>query len=66
MTYYYFLSNVASYAQINIFKMFVDEEKIKKEIDFNRKRNLNSNKSSFQLRLEEAMKARQEKKKKNR
>jgi len=66
LTYYYFLSNVASYAQINIFKMFVDEEKIKKEIDFNRKRNLNSNKSSFQLRLEEAMKARQEKKKKNR
>ncbi len=64
LTYYYFLSNVASYAQIFIFKRFVDEEKIKKEIDFNRKKNLNTKKSSFQLRLEEAMKARQEKKNK--
>ena len=62
----YFLSNVASYAQIFIFKRFVDEEKIKKEIEFNRKRNLNTKKSSFQLRLEEAMKAKQESKKKNR
>ena len=59
LTYYYFLSNVASYGQIFIFKRFVDEEKIKKEIDFNRKRNLNTKKSSFQIKLEEAMKARQ-------
>ena len=66
LTYYYFLSNVASYAQIFIFKRFVDEEKIKKEIEFNRKRNLNTKKSSFQLRLEEAMKAKQENKKRNR
>jgi len=59
LTYYYFLSNVASYAQIFVFKKFVDEEKIKKEIEFNRKQNVNSKKSSFQLRIEEAMKARQ-------
>ncbi len=59
LTYYYFLSNVASYAQIFVFKRFVDEEKIKKEIEFNRKKNVNSKKSSFQLRIEEAMKARQ-------
>ena len=65
LTYYYFLSNVASYAQIFIFKRFVDEEKIKKEIEFNRKRTANTKKSSFQLRIEEAMKARQENNKKN-
>lgn len=59
LTYYYFLSNVASYAQIFIFKRFVDDEKIKKEIEFNRKKTGNSKKSSFQLRIEEAMKARQ-------
>ena len=59
LTYYYFLSNVASYAQIFIFKRFVDDEKIKKEIEFNRKKSVNSKKSSFQLRIEEAMKARQ-------
>ena len=65
LTYYYFLSNVASYGQIFIFKRFVDEEKIKKEIEFNRKRTVNTKKSSFQLRIEEAMKARQENNKKN-
>ena len=46
-------------------KRFVDEEKIKKEIEFNRKRTVNTKKSSFQLRIEEAMKARQENNKKN-
>ena len=65
LTYYYFLSNVASYGQIFIFKRFVDEDKIKKEIEYNRKKNLNTKKSSFQLRVEEAMKAKQENKKKN-
>ena len=65
LTYYYFLSNVASYAQIIIFKRFVDEEKLKKEIEINRKKTINKKKSSFQIRLEEAMKAKQESKKKN-
>ena len=64
LTYYYFLSNVASYAQIFIFKRFVDDEKIKKEIEFNRKKSVNSKKSSFQLRIEEAMKAKQNRNKK--
>ena len=53
------------YGQIFIFKRFVDEDKIKKEIEYNRKKNLNTKKSSFQLRVEEAMKAKQENKKKN-
>ena len=65
LTYYYFLSNVASYAQIIIFKRFIDNEKLKKEIEINRKKTINKKKSSFQLRLEEAMKAKQESKKKN-
>jgi len=62
LTYYYFLSNVASYAQIIIFKKFVDEEKIKHEININRKKTLNKKKSNFQIRLEEAMKAKQKNK----
>jgi len=65
LTYYYFLSNVASYDQIIIFKRFIDNEKLKKEIEINRKKTINKKKSSFQLRLEEAMKAKQESKKKN-
>ena len=64
LTYYYFLSKEASYAQIFIFKRFVDDEKIKKEIEFNRKKSVNSKKSSFQLRIEEAMKAKQNRNKK--
>ena len=64
LTYYYFLSNIASYAQINIFKRFVDEEKIRKEIELNKKRRQNTKKSSFQIRLDEAMKARQKNNKK--
>ena len=49
---------------MNIFKRFADESKIKEEIEFNRKKNINSKKSSFQIRLDEAMKARQNKNKK--
>jgi len=64
LTYYYFLTNIATYGQMNIFKRFVDESKIKEEIEFNKKRNINSKKSSFQIRLDEAMKARQNKNKK--
>ena len=57
LTYYYFLSNVISYGQIYLFKTLVNEEKLKNEIDFNRKQNLNKNKSKFKLKFEEAMKA---------
>ena len=59
LTYYYFLSNIISYGQIYLFKTLVNEEKLKNEIDFNRKQNLNKNKSKFKLRFEEAMKANQ-------
>ena len=61
LTYYYFLSNIISYGQIYLFKTLVNEEKLKNEIDFNRKQNLNKNKSKFKLRFDEAMKANQKK-----
>ena len=64
LTYYYFLTNIATYGQMNIFKKFVNESKIKEEIELNKKKNINSKKSSFQIRLDEAMKARQSKNKK--
>ena len=64
LTYYYFLTNIATYGQMNIFKKFVDESKIKDEIELNKKKNVNSKKSSFQIRLDEAMKAKQNKNKK--
>ena len=60
LTYYYFLSNVLSFGQVYLFRRLVNEDDIKKEIDYNRKQNLNVKKSSFRIRLEEAMKANQE------
>jgi len=65
LSYYYFISNVVSYGQIFIFRKLVDEDKIKLIMEENKKKNANKKKSSFQLRLEEAMKASQEAQKKN-
>jgi len=64
LTFYYFVSNISSFGLIAPFKKFVDEDKIKKALDENRKKNANKKKSSFQQRLEEAMKTREEQKKK--
>jgi len=64
LTFYYFVSNISSFGLIALFKKFVDEDKIKKALDENRKKNANKKKSSFQQRLEEAMKTREEQKKK--
>lgn len=66
LTFYYFVSNLVSYGQLTLMKRFVDEDKIRKVLDENRKKNVNKKKSKFQLRLEEAMKASEEAKKKRR
>ena len=64
LTYYYFVSNILSFGQQAIIRQFVDEDKIKLKLEENRKKNANKKKSSFQQRLDEAMKASQAKKKK--
>lgn len=60
LTFYYFVSNIVSFGQIALFRKFIDEEKIKKVLDENRKKNVNKKKSKFQQRLDEAMKASQQ------
>lgn len=57
LTYYYFISNIISFGQQAVIKKFVDEDKIKAKLEENRKKNANKKKSTFQQRLEEAMKA---------
>ncbi len=57
LTYYYFVANILSFGQQFIIKQFVDEDKIKLQLEENRKKNATKKKSSFQQRLEEAMKA---------
>lgn len=64
LSYYYFISNIVSYGQIALFRKFINEDKIKRILEENKKKNANKKKSKFQLRLEEAMKASQEAQKK--
>jgi YidC/Oxa1 family membrane protein insertase len=63
LSFYYFVSNLVGFAQQAIIRRFVDDEKIRKVLEENKKRNANKKKSSFQLKLEEAMKASSTKKK---
>lgn len=64
LSFYYLVSNLVTFGQQAIIRRFVDEEKIKSILNLNRKKNANKKKSSFQVRLEEAMKAGDAKKKK--
>ena len=63
LTFYYFVSNIVSFGQMALFRKFVDEDKILKVMEENRKKNANKKKSKFQLKLEEAMKASEEQRK---
>ncbi|MBL3657598.1 membrane protein insertase YidC [Fulvivirga sediminis] len=60
LSFYYFVSNLVTFAQQAIIRKFVDEDKIRVIMDENKKRNSNKKKSKFKLRLEEAMKASQQ------
>jgi YidC/Oxa1 family membrane protein insertase len=63
LTFYYFVSNLVSFGQIAIIRRFVDEDKIRAILDENKLKNKDKKKSSFQARIENAMKASEEKKK---
>ncbi len=62
LTFYYFVSNLVTFAQQAIIRRFVDEDKIKLVLEENRKRIAagGGKKSRFMSRLEEAMKASEE------
>ncbi len=64
LSYYYFVSNIVTFGQQALIKQFIDEDKIRKIMEENRKKNANKKKSGFQARLEQAMKAAEENKKK--
>ena len=69
LSFYYFVSNMVTFGQQALIKQFVDDDKIRQKVEENKIKNANKKKSSFQTRLEEAMKAteakKKEKKKKN-
>ena len=60
LSFYYFISNLITFGQQALIRKFVDEDKIKRILDENRKKNVSKKKSSFQMKLEEAMKARED------
>lgn len=60
LTFYYFVTNIVSFVQIALFKKIIDEDKVLKIMEENKKKNANKKKSGFQIRLEESMKASQE------
>ena len=61
LTFYYFISNLVTFAQQAIIRRFVNEDKIKVILEENKKKNLGGGKKSkFMAKLEEAMKASEE------
>ncbi|MCS6824013.1 MAG: membrane protein insertase YidC [Cytophagaceae bacterium] len=66
LSFYYLVSNLVTIGQQAIIRKFVDEEQIKIKLEENRKASLSgsSKKSKFMQRLEDAMKAQEEMKKK--
>ena len=57
LTFYYFVSNIVSFGQIALIRKFVDDTKIRAILDENKLKNKDKKKSTFQARLEGAMKA---------
>ena len=51
---------MATFGQTVLFRKFIDEDKIHKTLQENKKKNAGKGKSKFQQRLEGAMKASQE------
>ena len=66
LTFYYFVSNLVTFAQQAIIRKFVDDDKIKLLLEENRKKSATGTgkKSKFMAKLEDAMKASEEARKK--
>lgn len=56
LSFYYFVSNMVTFGQQAIIKLFVDDDKIRQKVEESKVKNANKKKSKFQQRLEEAMK----------
>ncbi len=67
LTFYYFVSNLVTFAQQAVIKRFVDEDRIKAIMEDNKKKNAatGGKKSKFMSKLEDAMKASEEARKKS-
>lgn len=62
LSFYYFVSNMVTFGQQALIKQFVDDSKIRQKVEESKAKNANKKKSKFQLRIEQAMKAAENKK----
>jgi YidC/Oxa1 family membrane protein insertase len=60
LTWYYFVSNVITFAQQALTKALVDDTKIRAQLDANKVKNKDKKPGGFQARIADAMKAAQE------
>jgi YidC/Oxa1 family membrane protein insertase len=60
LTWYYFVSNMVTFGQQYITRAFVDETKLRAQLEQNKVKNKDKKPGGFQARLAEAMKAAQE------
>jgi YidC/Oxa1 family membrane protein insertase len=56
LSYYYFLANIITFGQQYLFKQFVNEDKLRKKIEMNKKKKTGKGKSKWQQRLEDMQK----------
>jgi YidC/Oxa1 family membrane protein insertase len=56
LSFYYFVSNMVTFGQQALIKLFVDDEKIRAKVEASKAKNVDKKKSKFQQKLEEAMK----------
>ncbi|SFB44686.1 membrane protein insertase YidC [Algoriphagus aquimarinus] len=57
LSFYYFVSNMVTFGQQAMIKLFVDDEKIRAKVEESKLKNVDKKKSKFQQKLENAMKA---------
>ena len=64
LSFYYFVSNMVTFGQQALIKLFVDDTKIRAKVEESKAKNVNKKKSKFQQKLEDAMKAAESNRKK--
>jgi YidC/Oxa1 family membrane protein insertase len=64
LSFYYFVSNMVTFGQQALIKLFVDDSKIRLKVEESKVKNVNKKKSKFQQKLEDAMKVADSNKKK--
>lgn len=64
LSFYYFVSNMVTFGQQALIKLFVDDKKIRLKVEEHKVKNVNKKKSKFQQRLEDAMRSAESAKKK--